>query len=76
MIDFTKFDASTGQILAHCTTSHAELIGAQLSVGEAAALGRHDTAATLFVSGKALVRTSAGEIDIIEELQSATTIPH
>lgn len=76
MIDFTKFDASTGQILAHCTTSHAELIGAQLAVGEGAALGRHDTAATLFISGKALVRTTAGEIDLIDHLKASTTFAH
>lgn len=76
MIDFTKFDAATGQILAHCTTSHAELIAAQLAVGEGAALGRHETAATLFVSGKALVRNAAGEIDLVDHLQVATTIPH
>lgn len=74
MIDFTKFHASTGQILAHCTTSHAELIGAQLATGEAAALGRHETAATLFVSGKALVRTASAELELIDRLQATAHI--
>jgi len=69
MIDFTKFDGRTGEILAWNQISHAELIGAQLQPGEAVALDKHVNPATLFQNGKCLYCTPSGEIVLIDGLQ-------
>lgn len=69
MIDFTKFDGRTGEILAWCQISHAELIGAQLQPGEAVALDKHGNPASLFQNGKCLYCAPDGLLQLIDRLQ-------